>query len=124
MLPVLMTFRDQARRTDDFSRLGEGSASRIDKHFTVDHDGMEGAQGNHARRSDDFTGTNIECAIVKIAFDGVAFHATFRQRAGAVGAVVIGYKEVIAEVEYGECQTSSFNLDDTAFGDVDRRTKF
>lgn len=124
MLPVLMTFRDQARRTDDFSRLGEGSASRINKHFTVDHDGMEGAQRNHARRSDNFTGTNIERAVVKIAFDGVTVHATFRQRAGAMGAVIIGYVKVIAEVEYGECQTSRFNLYDAAFGDVGRRTKF
>ena len=124
MLPVLMTFRDQARRTDDFRPLGEGSARRIDKHFTVDHDGMEGAQGNHARRSDNFTGPNIERAVVKIAFDGVTVHATFRQRAGAMGTVVIGYVEVIAEVEYGECQTSRFNLYDSAFGDVDRRTKF
>ena len=79
MLPVLMTFRDQARRTDDFSRLGEGSASRIDKDFTVDHDGMEGAQGNHARRSDDCTGANIERTIVKIAFDDVAVDIPFGQ---------------------------------------------
>ena len=124
MLPLMMTIPDQARRPDDLRRLGERSASRIDKHFTVDHDGMKGAQGNHARRRDDCTGTNIERTIVKIAFDDVAVHAAFGQRTRPMRAVVVGYVEVTAEVEYGERQAGSFNLHDTAFGNVARRAEF
>ena len=120
----MMIFPDQARRPDDLRRLGERSASRIDKHFTVDHHCLKGTQGNHAWGSDDFTGTNIERPIVKIAFDDVAVHAAFGQRTRPMRAVVVGYVEVTAEVEYGERQAGSFNLHDTAFGNVARRAEF
>lgn len=124
MLPLMMTLREYPRRSDDLRLLGERPASRVDEHFTVDHHCLKGTQGNHAWGSDDFTGTNIERPIVKIAFDDVAVHAAFGQRTRPMRAVVVGYIEVIAEVEYGERQAGSFNLHDTAFGNVARRAEF
>lgn len=85
---------------------------------------MEGAQGDHARRSDDCTGANIERTIVKIAFDDVAVNAAFGQRTRPMRAVVVGYVEVTAEVEYGKRQAGSVDLDDTTFGDVACRAEF
>src|SRR6476661_1881573 len=85
--------------------------SNLDKHLPVlDHRGI-GLDRNHARRGDDRAGADIELPAVKIAFDDVAVDEAFRQRARAVGAVIVGHEEFAVEVEDGERQIVPFDLE-------------
>ena len=105
-------------------RSGERPAGWIDEHFTVDHDGMESAQRDHAWWGDHFAGANVECAVVEVTLDNIAVHTAFGQRAGAMSAVIVGHIKLVAEIEYGEDQPGGFNFDDTAFGNVGGRAEF
>jgi hypothetical protein len=55
---------------------------------------------------------------MEIALHHFAIDLAFRERAGAVGARVIGDEVAAAEVEDGEDQALALDLDGASFGDV------
>src|SRR5262249_57664642 len=61
---------------------------------------------------------------VKIALDHVAFDEAFRQRARAVGAVIVGHEEFAAEIEHGERQIVPLDLEHGSIFHVASVAKF
>src|SRR6516225_5554592 len=85
--------------------------SHLDEDLPVFDDRGISPDRNHARRSDDRAGPDIELPAVKIAFDHVAFDEALRQRARAVRAVIVGHEELAVEVEDGERQIILLDLE-------------
>src|SRR6516162_5185890 len=85
--------------------------SHLDEHLPAFDDRGISLDRNHARRSDNGAGADIELPAVKIAFDDVAVDEAFRQRAWAVRAVIVGHEEFAVEVEDGERQIVLLDLE-------------
>src|SRR5258708_20840440 len=87
-----------------------GWCSRLDKDFSFFHDGGISLDRNHARWPHDCSGPDIELPTVKIALDDVPLDEAFRQGAGAVRAVVVGFEELAVALEDGNRQIILLHL--------------
>src|SRR5580704_3525339 len=85
--------------------------SHFDGDLPVDHQRRIGLDRHHAGWRDHFAGADIELAIVEIALDHVVLDIAFRQRAGAVGAGIVGDVELAADVEHRQRQILDLDLE-------------
>src|SRR6516164_1687668 len=76
----------------------------LDHHAIVLDEGLVGLDRHHAGRRHHLAGLDVELPVVEVALDYVALDEALRQEAGAVGTLVVGDKELAAEVEHRERQ--------------------
>jgi len=92
----------------------------IDEHPTVFHSDSIGFHGKHAGRRYDLARAYIELAAMKIALDHILAQIALCERAGSVGARVIGDKKLTVDIEDGEHQAPNFYLQGATLRDINR----
>jgi hypothetical protein len=82
----------------------------IDEHPIVLHNDAIGLHRKYARRRYDLARADIELAAMKVALNNIVAQIAFCERAGPVGAGIVGDKELAADIENGEHQSCNFHL--------------
>src|SRR5712671_2532656 len=93
-------------------------SSQLDDDFSVPDKGSIGLHRNGAGRQHDLAGADVELSLVKIALDNIALDDAFRQRAGTMGAMIVGDVEFAADIENRKLEILYLDLDHAADSDV------
>src|SRR5580692_11120804 len=108
-----MRLLSEAAATTGCSAFAEhdGEGLHLDRHLPIHDRRRIGLDRHHTGRRDHLAGADIELAVVEIALDHVVLDIAFRQRAGAVGARIVGDVELAADIEYRERQILDLDLE-------------
>src|SRR5256885_7838588 len=98
--------------------------SHFNDDFSVPDRGRIGLHRNRAGRQHHFAGANIELSLVKIALDNVAIDKALRQRAGAMGAMIVGDVKLPVDIEHRKFEAGLLDLDRHARSHVGRGAQF
>src|SRR4051812_2718334 len=96
----------------------------VDKHrAALDRRGI-GLHRDHAGWRHDLPGFDVELAVVEVALDHVAVDEALRQRAGAVGAGVVGDVKLPVDIEDGDRHASRLDAERGSGGNLVGFAKF